>query len=118
MEGSVSQDDVYEGRERICDLGYLREAYRTPSGKIAFRCPSEPENVYVAKGGDVENTVGRKCICNALLASVGMPQIRKGGNLEPSIVTSGDDLVEIERLLPPGRRSYTAADVISNIIGA
>ena len=118
MEGSVSQDDVYEGRERICDLVYLREAYRTPSGKIAFRCPSEPENIYVAKGGDLENTVGRKCICNALLASVGMPQIRKGGNLEPSIVTSGDDLVEIERLLPPGSRSYTAADVISNIIGA
>ncbi|MDH2908807.1 MAG: nitronate monooxygenase [Candidatus Eremiobacteraeota bacterium] len=118
LEGTISQEDVYEERARICDLGYLREAYKAPSGRIAYRCPSEPANIYVAKGGDIENTVGRKCICNALLAAVGLPQMREDGTIEPSIVTSGDDLAEIERFLSPGRLTYTAADVISKMTGA
>lgn len=118
LEGTLSQEDVYEDRARICDLGYLREAYKTPSGRIAYRCPSEPANIYVAKGGNIENTVGRKCICNALLAAVGLPQTREDGQIEPSIVTSGDDLAEIERFLSPGRLTYTAADVISKMTEA
>ncbi len=118
LEGTLSQEDVYEDRARICDLGYLREAYKTPSGRIAYRCPSEPVNIYVAKGGDIENTVGRKCMCNALLAAVGLPQTREDGQLEPSIVTSGDDLAEVERFLSPGRLTYTAADVISKMTEA
>ncbi|MGC8484889.1 MAG: nitronate monooxygenase [Candidatus Baltobacteraceae bacterium] len=118
LEGTLSQEDVYEGRARICDLGYLREAYKTSSGRLAYRCPSEPANIYVAKGGDIEDTVGRKCICNALLAAVGLPQTREGGDIEPSIVTSGDELAEIERFLSPGRLSYTAADVISKMTEA
>ncbi len=118
LEGTLSQEDVYEDRARICDLGYLREAYKTPSGRIAYRCPSEPANIYVAKGGNIANTVGRKCICNALLAAVGLPQTREDGQIEPSIVTSGDDLAEIERFLSPGRLTYTAADVISKMTEA
>ncbi|MHB8177824.1 MAG: nitronate monooxygenase [Vulcanimicrobiaceae bacterium] len=118
LEATVSQDDVYDRRVRICDLGYLREPYKTPSGKIGYRCPSEPVKIYVAKGGNVEDTVGRKCICNALLATVGLPQIAKDGSLEPGIVTSGDDLTEIERFLSPGRLTYTAADVIAKMTEA
>ncbi len=118
LEGTLSQDDVYQERARICDLGYLREAYKTPSGKIGYRCPGEPVSIYVAKGGDMENTVGRKCLCNALLATAGLPQIRKDGSVEAGIVTSGDDLTEIGRFLPPGRLTYTAADVIAKMTGA
>ena len=57
-------------------------------------------------------------MCNALLAAVGLPQTREDGQLEPSIVTSGDDLAEVERFLSPGRLTYTAADVISKMTEA
>ncbi len=75
LAGTSSDPAVYEARKRICDAGVLREAYRTPEGKIAYRCPAEPENIYVAKGGELEDTVGRKCLCNCLLADIGMQQI-------------------------------------------
>jgi nitronate monooxygenase len=34
LEGTVSEDEVYDERPRICNLGFLREAYRTPTGEI------------------------------------------------------------------------------------
>ncbi len=58
LEGTTSEAEVYVIRKRICDIGVLREAYRTDSGTIAYRCPSEPENVYIAKGGVFEETAG------------------------------------------------------------
>ncbi|HVA27501.1 MAG TPA: nitronate monooxygenase [Candidatus Baltobacteraceae bacterium] len=118
LEGTLSQDEIFNERKRLCDLGYLREVYRTPSGALGYRCPGEPVKAYVAKGGDIEKTVGCKCMCNALLATAGLPQTRKDGSLDAGIVTSGDDLTEIARFLPPGQRTYTAADVISTMTGA
>ena len=47
LEGSMSEQDVYLARPRICDLGYLREAYRTPEGTIDYRCSGEPVTIYV-----------------------------------------------------------------------
>ena len=60
-------------RERVCDLGYLRVAYFTPEGKIDYRCASEPVDAYLRKGGKIEDTVGRRCLCNALLANIAPP---------------------------------------------
>lgn len=57
-------------RERVCDLGYLREAYVGPDGRIGYRCAGEPEAAYLKKGGKPENTEGRQCLCNALLAAM------------------------------------------------
>lgn len=37
-------------RERVCDLGYLRVAYRRADGRIGFRCAAEPVEQYLAKG--------------------------------------------------------------------
>jgi NAD(P)H-dependent flavin oxidoreductase YrpB (nitropropane dioxygenase family) len=107
----------WERRERVCDLGYLRSAYRRPDGTIRFRCASEPVDTYVAKGGKVEETEGRKCLCNALMANVGLGQLREGGRMEPPLLTSGDDLKLIGAYLG-GRSSYTAADVIAYLIDA
>ena len=113
LGGTISDESVYLDRPRICDLGYLREAYRTPDGEIDFRCSSEPVSIYVSKGGTEEKAVGRKCICNALVATAGAPQARaKGRIVEAGIVTSGDDLTGIGRFMRPGSTSYTAADVI------
>jgi NAD(P)H-dependent flavin oxidoreductase YrpB (nitropropane dioxygenase family) len=105
----------WEKRERVCDLGYLRSAYRRPDGTIRFRCASEPIDTYVAKGGKVEETEGRKCLCNALMANVGLGQLRDEGRLEPPLITSGDDLKLIGTFLD-GRSSYSAADVIAYLL--
>lgn len=107
VEGLDHQDDR---RERNCDLGYLRMAYRTPSGTLGYRCAAEPVEQYVAKGGDVADTVGRRCLCNGLTANIGQPQHRDAGD-EPPLLTSGDDLVSLD-VFAHGRARYSAADVI------
>ncbi len=100
MEGSLSDSSVYSARPRVCDLGYLRQAYRTPEGKIGYRCAAEPLTAYVSKGGTPENAVGLKCLCNALLANIGHPQRRGGDYVEKGLSTSGNDLSTLSRFLP------------------
>ncbi len=117
VAGTLSQEEVAESRERRCDLGYLRDAYVTPDGRLGYRCPAEPIEDYVRKGGDLSDTVGRKCICNGLTATIGMGQRRQGVG-EPPIVTAGNDLQELGRLLGPGRHAYAAADVVAYLLGA
>ena len=102
-------------RERLCDLGYLRTAYKRPDGTMGYRCPGEPEDAYVKKGGALEDTVGRKCLCNSLLAVIDHPQIRAGGLLEQPLVTAGDDLANIGSFLR-GRTRYSAADVLDYLL--
>jgi len=116
LGGSLSEDDVYLSRTRICDLGYLREAYRMDDGSLGYRCASEPVETYVAKGGNESDTVGRKCICNALVSNAGPTQIQKGGAVEKPLLTSGDDLTMIARFIPEDRDSYTARDVIDKLL--
>ncbi len=116
LEGTLSEREVYEARPRVFDLGYLREAYRTPAGTIDYRCAGEPLSVYVSKGGKVEDTVGRKCLCNALVANIGHPQVRGGKYVERGVVTSGDDLSAIPSFLLPNKVVYNAADVIAKLL--
>ncbi|MEK7401888.1 MAG: nitronate monooxygenase [Gemmatimonadota bacterium] len=101
-------------RPRLCDIGYLRVPARTGAGKIVYRCPAEPVEDYVRKGGVAADTVGRQCLCNGLIASVGFPQHRADGDEQP-LVTSGDDLLRIPEFLGT-RRRYTATDVISYLL--
>ncbi len=116
LEGTTSEADVYLVRKRICDVGVLREAYRTDSGTIAYRCPSEPEKVYVAKGGVFEDTAGRKCLCNCLLANIGLQQVLRDGSVEPGMVTSGDDLDVVLRFLAANEESYSAATAVKTLM--
>jgi NAD(P)H-dependent flavin oxidoreductase YrpB (nitropropane dioxygenase family) len=109
--GTLSDEACYQARKRICDLGYLREAFRKADGSFGYRCASEPVDDFVRKGGKVEETKGRKCLCNGLMATVGLGQIRSTGPDDP-ILTAGDDVSYIARFLPPDRDSYGAADVI------
>lgn len=118
MEGSVSDKAVYESRRRICDLGYLRSAYQSSEGKVGYRCAAEPVEDFVKKGGTVEQTVGKKCLCNALMADIGMAQTQKWKDntvtTEKPLLTAGDDLNQLGRVLA-GRSSYTAKDVVDYI---
>ena len=115
--GTISDAKVYADRPRICDLSYLREAYRTADGSIGYRCAAEPVTTYVAKGGDVAETVGRKCLCNALLAAIGHAQVRNGNRTEAAVITSGDDVAGNSRFLRAGATHYSAADVIEHLLG-
>ncbi|MEP7026960.1 MAG: nitronate monooxygenase [Candidatus Eisenbacteria bacterium] len=102
-------------RERICDLGYLRTPYQTPEGRVGYRCPSEPEDAFVRKGGTMEATIGRRCLCNALLANVGLAQARAHGAVEPPMLTSGDDLEQIGEFLGD-LTHYGVDEVISYLL--
>ncbi len=117
LEGTLSELAVYKSRRRVCDLGFLRQAYRKPDGTLGYRCPAEPEVVYLAKGGKAEETVDRKCLCNALTANIGVPQLMDDGRIEPALVTLGDDFNLMGRFCAPGSLDYTAADVIRILLG-
>ena len=104
-----------EPRERVCDLGYLRTPYHAPDGRIGYRCAAEPVDAYVGKGGAVEDTEGRRCLCNALMANIGHAQVRAEGAVEPPLITSGDDLAEIGAFLD-GRSSYSAEEVLDYLL--
>ena len=112
LDDTMSDPDVYASRERICDLGYLREAVEI-DGKVAYRCASEPTADYVKKRGELSATIGRKCICNALLATIGMGQVR-GETSERPIITIGDAVNENIRAM---KGEVTAATIIQSLRG-
>jgi nitronate monooxygenase len=118
MKSSMSEASVYEQRERVCDLGYLREAYRRNDGTVGWRCPGEKINAYTHKGGQIDDTSGRKCVCNGLLSNVGFAQHRRRrGWSEPSLVTCGDDVSGITQFLSSTEAgSYSAADVVRHLL--
>ncbi len=116
LDGTLSQEAEYEKRTRICDLGYLRHAYQREDNTIGWRCPSEPVDDYVKKGGDIADTVGRKCLCNSLIANIGLPQIHRDGEIEGTLITSGDDAMNVARFSPEGSTSYAAVDVINYLL--
>jgi len=117
LTGTASEPDVCGSRKRVCDLGYLRTPYRKPDGGLGYRCPGEPEEHYVAKGGKLEDTAGRKCVCNGLFATVGLAQHHSDGSREAALVTAGLDAVHVSRFLRPGAVGYSAADVLDRLLG-
>lgn len=117
LAGTAADEQIYSERTRICDLGYLRTAYVDDDGNKGWRCPAEPTDNYVRKGGDIADTAGRKCLCNALMSAVGLGQIKRDGSVEPTLVTSGDDIAEVARFLPEGESGYRAKDVIDYLLG-
>lgn len=114
IAGTLSDDELYNKRQRVCNLGYLRSAYEKEDGTIGYRCAAEPVEMYVKKGGKQENTKGRKCLCNALMAAAGYPLTCKSGEEEKPLVTMGDDYKSV--ITKP--YGYTAQEVIKEIIGS
>jgi NAD(P)H-dependent flavin oxidoreductase YrpB (nitropropane dioxygenase family) len=115
-EDTLSDSALYEARPRKCDLGFLRDPVQMSDGKLAYRCASEPIEAYVKKGGLREAAQGRKCLCNALMASVGHPQVQENGYIEAPLITSGDDLNVMKRLMLNRATWYTAADVLEFLV--
>jgi nitronate monooxygenase len=118
LEGTLSDESVYLQRKRICDLGFLRQTYRREDGRIGYRCAAEPVAAYLAKGGSLEDTKGRKCLCNSLTANIGIPQRLPDGTYEKALVTLGDDLVNIGRFCTAGNPDFTARHVVETLLPA
>ena len=70
---------------------------------------------YVAKGGDEAETVGRKCLCNALFANIGLGQQRRG-YAEQALVTLGDDTAGAAHLAALHPDGYTAQDAVAYLL--
>ncbi len=116
LAGTLSEQASYEERPRLCDLGYLRRAYRRADGTLDYRCPSEPVDDYVRKGGSADDTVGRKCLCNALVTNIGMGQRRPDGYEELPMLTAGDGIDAVRAYITPDRLSYHARDVVEALL--
>lgn len=110
IEGTLGIPENHARRVRICDLGYLQQAYVDGKNRLQARCPAEPVDLYVEKGGKREDTERRGCLCNGLMANIGLGQIQKEDK-EGQLFTAGDGLIQ----LPLGsveHPSYSAEDVI------
>ncbi len=60
LEDTLSNEQVYAQRRRVCDLGYLRHAYKRDDGTLGWRCGAEDIDAFLRKGGTVEGTCGEK----------------------------------------------------------
>ena len=117
LAGTMSESEVNQDRVRLCDIGMLRRLHKRADGKMVLLCPAEPAALYLAKGGKPEDTAGKSCMCNSMLAAAGYPQHRKDGYVEAPIVTAGDGLPGIGKYIKPGQHSYTAQDVLDYLTG-
>ncbi len=114
MEGTMSEQAVYAARPRTCDLGFLRTVYKKEDGTLGYRCPAEPVDDYVRKGGKATETVCRTCLCNNLMATAGFAQLRRDGYVEQPILTSSGDLESVCQFTE--YENYTAAHVVEHIL--
>ncbi len=115
VEGTLGAAGGPNDRTRICDLGYLQQAYVDADDRLRVRCPAEPVETFVRKGGRREDAERRGCLCNGLFANIGLGQVQKWGK-ERSLFTAGEDLLN----LPFGsadQPQYSAEDVIAYLRG-
>jgi len=118
LEGHTSTSEGFAARPKLCDLGYLREPAISETGRTIYRCPSEPDDQFIKKGGAVEDIDGRKCLCNGLMANIGLPQVRKDGYVEAPIVTLGSDIEGAKVLLNSHPDGYGADDAVKWLLSS
>ena len=124
LSGTLSDETVFSARRRICDLGFLRQRGLTKPDEIGARqlfqrCPAASIDDYIKKRGLPLNAEGKRCLCNGLLATVGLGQVGiQSGKLveEPAIVTLGNDLQGIRRMSRQGQVEYSASDCVKDIL--
>ena len=118
LEGHTSTPEGFAARPKLCDLGYLREPVLSETGRTVYRCPSEPDDQFIKKGGAVEDIDGRKCLCNGLMANIGLPQVRRDGYIEAPIVTLGSDIEGAKILLKNHPDGYGADDAVKWLLSS
>jgi NAD(P)H-dependent flavin oxidoreductase YrpB (nitropropane dioxygenase family) len=125
LEGTLAGQAVYANRMRVCDIGLLQQRGLSKpaedgSRRIFQRCAAAPLDDFSGKRGLPLNTTDRRCLCNGLLATVGLGQTgwQNGQPMEePAIVTLGNHLDGIRRLSRNGQTPYWVHDVVADILG-
>ena len=117
LAGTSSDAAANARRTRLCDLGYLRHLYRKADGTIGYRCPAEPVEDYVRKGGAACETEGRQCVCNGLTGTIGLAQTGPGDEVVLPLITAGNEVAHVANFLRPGCNSYSAAEVVGRLLG-
>lgn len=126
LDATLSQESVYASRQRICDIGLLQQrGLSKPAAdgtrRLFQRCPAAPLDDFISKRGLPINAGKRRCLCNGLLACVGLGQsgLQNGaGPEEPAIITLGNHLDGIRRLSRNGQVPYWVRDVVADILPA
>lgn len=111
IPGTMSDDIAYKGFEKECRFGYLRQAFRNPKdpkGGLVWRCFAESERTFYAKGGKIEDTCGRKCVCSGLLSTAGL-------DTGMPIVTLGQDIAALKEIIARYGRNYTIKNAIQYV---
>lgn len=112
LAGTLSDSHARDARPRLCDLGYLRTPYLREGGSVGYRCPAEPVATHLRKGGTLEATASRACLCNALTANVGLGQTRRDGYAEEPLVTLGADLEGPKRFAAEHPQGWSAGQAV------
>jgi NAD(P)H-dependent flavin oxidoreductase YrpB (nitropropane dioxygenase family) len=110
LPGTLSDPEIYRSRERSCSICALRKP-NLKDGVIVEYCPAEPEDQYEKKGGKLEDAADALCLCNALLATIGL-----GNPGEPPVVTMGQDVSFLRSLMWKETDSYNAEDAIRYLL--
>jgi NAD(P)H-dependent flavin oxidoreductase YrpB (nitropropane dioxygenase family) len=118
LDGSLSDANVVTARTRLCDLGFLAVPVARDNGAVDYRCPAEPQRPFARKGGQAEDAAGRLCLCNALMANVGLGQTRATGYVEKPLITLGADLDGPKRLAALHPDGWTARQALDWLLGA
>ena len=116
LAGTISDHELFEERRRLCDLGYLRSVVEKSDGRLAYRCSGEPEKTFLFKEGQPGGTLEKKCLCNALMANVGMAQHRIDGYVEPPLITLGSDQSGEKELLQRYPHGWSARQVMDYLV--
>ena len=125
LKDTLADQEVYESRRRVCDIGLLQQVGLSKPGEdgvrtLFQRCAAAPVAGYINKRGLERNTEERRCLCNGLLACVGLGQVKHlqgEWKEEPAIVTLGNHLDGIRRLSRQGQTHYWVKDVVADILG-
>lgn len=116
--GTIGNRPTYEARPRLCDLSYLRTPKIDEQGKTRYVCASEPEKKYLDKGGDAADLVDRLCLCNGLMAAIGLGQERADGYHEAPLLTLGSSTNEVAEMLKLYPDGWSAADLVRTLLDA
>ena len=112
IPGTLADKNVMEERPLVCNQGALVTPFEKPDGSIGYRCPSEATAPFLVKGGRLEETEGRGCVCNGLLSTCGM----NSDPNEPAVVTLGDNCDFLRLLMKDENDFYNVADAIKYLL--
>jgi NAD(P)H-dependent flavin oxidoreductase YrpB (nitropropane dioxygenase family) len=115
IPGTIGIEEVYKARPKLCDLGYLRSSTITEEGKTVSKCAAEPETPFLRKGGSAADIENRLCLCNGLMAAVGLGQERADGYVEAPLLTLGATTTDVEEMLKEFPDGWGAVDVLNRL---